>query len=69
MPQKIEPNGRPSQQDLEERAYAIYLAEGCPHGRAADHWRIACEQSCAPAPKAPPPTSKARPAGRSRVES
>ncbi|MGQ9588859.1 MAG: DUF2934 domain-containing protein [Planctomycetota bacterium] len=69
MPQKERRNGRPSQKDLEEKAYALYLAEGCPHGRAEDNWRMACQELCTPAPEGPPSTSKARPSGRSRVES
>jgi hypothetical protein len=26
---------------IRERAYVIWLAEGCPAGRAAEHWRRA----------------------------
>lgn len=26
------------QQRIRERAYAIWLEEGCPHGRDSDHW-------------------------------
>jgi hypothetical protein len=27
-----------------ERAYRIWLDEGCPEGRADTHWQMACEQ-------------------------
>ncbi|PGH53974.1 hypothetical protein CRT60_29520 [Azospirillum palustre] len=26
------------EQRIRDRAYAIWLEEGCPHGRDADHW-------------------------------
>lgn len=35
------------QQDIEERAYAIWEAEGRPHGRAEAHWRQAQEDLAA----------------------
>jgi hypothetical protein len=27
---------------IRERAYFIWLAEGCPEGRAEAHWTLAC---------------------------
>lgn len=30
-------------QRIRERAYALWQQEGCPEGRAEEHWRQACE--------------------------
>ncbi len=35
------------QQDIKERAYAIWEAEGRPHGRAEAHWQQAQEDLAA----------------------
>lgn len=35
---------RPTYEDIARRAYEIYVSEGCPEGRAAEHW-LAAEQS------------------------
>ncbi|PWC32530.1 DUF2934 domain-containing protein [Azospirillum sp. TSO35-2] len=35
------------EQRIRERAYAIWLEEGCPHGRDADHWRLAEQELAA----------------------
>jgi len=34
----------PTYQQIAERAYALYVGEGCPGGRSADHWRLAEDQ-------------------------
>jgi hypothetical protein len=34
-------SGRDRQQRIRERAYQIWLDEGCPHGREQIHWRRA----------------------------
>ncbi|MDB6137577.1 MAG: hypothetical protein JWO94_649 [Verrucomicrobiaceae bacterium] len=34
-----------SDEEIRDRAYALYLAEGCPEGRAMDHW-LAAEADC-----------------------
>lgn len=34
----------PTFQQIQNRAYAIYLAEGCPQGRCDAHWNQAEEQ-------------------------
>jgi hypothetical protein len=38
------PRGQPNVQQVQERAYAIYLTEGSPDDRADEHWRLAEEQ-------------------------
>lgn len=44
-----------SEQLIRERAYQLWLAEGCPEGRADFHWHVAREQVLAslraPAPR------------------
>ena len=37
---------------IQERAYAIWLAEGCPHGRDVDHW-LQAEQELTVVPTVP----------------
>ncbi len=32
------------EQRIRERAYQIWLDEGCPDGRDREHWRRACEE-------------------------
>jgi hypothetical protein len=32
------------EQAVRERAYFIWKREGCPNGRALDHWMSACAQ-------------------------
>jgi hypothetical protein len=27
---------------IRERAYLLWQAEGCPEGRAEEHWKLAC---------------------------
>lgn len=61
------------EQRIRDRAYAIWLDEGCPHGRDADHWlraerAILAEAAAVPdvAPvvavvKAPRKTTNAKP--------
>ena len=34
----------PTFQQIQDRAYAIYVAEGCPQGRCDAHWNLAEEQ-------------------------
>ena len=34
-------SGRNDHTTIRERAYFIWLREGCPDGRAQDHWRAA----------------------------
>ena len=29
---------------IQQRAYEVYLREGCPEGRADEHWRVALEE-------------------------
>jgi hypothetical protein len=36
-----------NEQQIRERAYAIWESEGRPHGRDADHWRQASEELAA----------------------
>jgi hypothetical protein len=31
------------EQRIRDRAYRIWMDEGCPEGRAAVHWDMACE--------------------------
>jgi hypothetical protein len=38
-------SGRNDQITIRERAYFIWLREGCPDGRAQDHWRAASFES------------------------
>ena len=50
---------------IEERAYALWEAEGYPHGRHEEHWHraareIAAEETARTAPKAQPPRSPGR---------
>ena len=48
----------PTYQQIEERAYMIYVAEGCPQGRCDAHWHLAEEQLRAELTKVQvPPTS------------
>ena len=35
----------PSHEEVAERAYLIYLKEGCPQGRALEHWLAAENQT------------------------
>ncbi|MEX0777767.1 MAG: DUF2934 domain-containing protein [Phycisphaeraceae bacterium] len=35
---------RPTFKEIEERAYGMYVAEGCPASRSEAHWRLAEEQ-------------------------
>lgn len=35
---------QPTFQQIQDRAYALYLAEGCPQGRCDAHWNQAEEQ-------------------------
>ena len=56
-------------QRIQERAYALWLEEGCVHGRAHEHWlRAERELSRAPAAeakkKAPPRKTAGRTAKR-----
>ena len=37
----IQTKGGPTQQDVAVLAYRIYLQEGCPSGRQAEHWAMA----------------------------
>ena len=53
---------------IREIAYFLWLHEGCPEGRADDHWTLACGMlsvQAASAPEeettAPPPVGKASP--------
>ena len=32
------------EQRVRDRAYALWLSEGCPHGRDAEHWRLSEEE-------------------------
>ena len=53
------------EQLIRERAYHLWMAEGCPHDRADFHWHLAREQVLAslrtPAPK---PRTKRVPASQ-----
>jgi hypothetical protein len=32
---------QPTHERIQERAYQIWIREGCPHGRHAEHWQQA----------------------------
>ncbi|MGK7871147.1 DUF2934 domain-containing protein [Falsiroseomonas sp. E2-1-a20] len=60
---------------LREIAYFLWIDEGCPEGRAEDHWMLACGMlsvRAASAPeeeaKTPPPVGKASPNTSATVE-
>jgi len=46
---------------IRETAYFLWLHEGCPEGRADDHWMLACGSLIVQAPSAQD-EAKARPA-------
>jgi hypothetical protein len=41
LPTVADPRARSVQEEISRRAYEIYLAEGCPEGRAMQHWLMA----------------------------
>lgn len=42
---------RPDEGQIRETAYFLWIEEGCPEGRAHDHWMLACATlSVQPAP-------------------
>lgn len=51
-------------QTIRAAAYAIWEAEGRPHGRDAEHWRLAEERLATTSPgeiAAPPPPAQRKP--------
>lgn len=59
------------EQLIRERAYHLWLEEGCPEGRADFHWHVAREQVFAmlraAAAKAPPKAQAKRSAAAARI--
>ena len=53
----------PTHQQIAELAHQLYVAEGCPQGRAEQHWRQAEAQL-----NANPTSTKARPSSRAKAK-
>lgn len=63
-------DGHPTQQEIAQRAYAMWEQEGRPYGRNLDHWLTAEKELSGSAPAASPRRTEsakrgARPTGKS----
>lgn len=64
------PTATPAPEHIAEAAYFLWLEEGCPEGREAEHWHRAAAALSAPAPRkraAPKKAAAAKPAANPRA--